>query len=146
MRLRCIHGYFIFQETRVGQISDFMSWSGFSLVSKGTYYTFKTLAEAPDYSLALKSVLGWPATKAFEGEPWEVFEENGLVYDFTKDLIVPILSILQITPLKEAGNRYIAPGLILPGSITSDRKRIKGFDAWFSRDRLTWLYSEVEFV
>lgn len=146
MRLKCIHGYFIFQETKVGQISDYMSLTGLSIVAKHDYFTFEFLKDAPEYSLTGKSYLGVPAVATYEGNPWEVFEENGFVYNFATGLVVPIASIVQKTVVKLAGNRYVSPGLILPGSLTDEGKRVKGYAAWYSRDRQSWLYTEVDYV
>jgi hypothetical protein len=146
LRVRCLHGYFIFQELRPGQISDFMYWSGISLVSKDDYYTFPFIKDAPNFSLPLLPVLGVPATHMFEGQPWDVFRENGLVFDFTKNLVVPILSVVKVVSIAQAGNKFISPGLILPGSLTDEGKRVTDYAAWFSRDRLSWTYSEVSYA
>ena len=123
-----------------------MSRTGLSLVPWRGAYTFEDLEEAPDFSLAGLTLLDIPATKTFEGEPWEVFEANGFVYDFSTGLIVPIATVTQSTTIQLAGNRYVANGLILPGSLTDDGDRVKDYSAWFSRDTLRWLYSEVAFV
>ncbi len=146
MRLRCLHGYFIFEAQQLGQVSDFMSYTGFPLVSKGNHYTFEALEDAPEYSLAGLDLLGIPALETFEGKPWEVFEANGFVYNFLIDQVVPIESVTRVVSIEQAGNRYISNGLILPGSVTRNGDRVKGYEGWFSRDRLTWLYSEVDFV
>lgn len=146
MKLRCLHGYFIFEETAIGQVADFMGYTGFELVPKDGYFTFASLAEAPVFSLAgAPLLLGTPATVTFEGRPWEVFKANGVIYDFTTDTLVPIASVIQKTEIKEAGNRYWSPGLILPGTITEDGK-VQDFAGFFSRDKLRWLYSEVTYV
>lgn len=146
MKIRCIHGYFIFEETKVGQLSDFMSRFGFELVSVGPYYTFSDIALAPRHSLAGLDLLGVPAIATFEGEPWEVFEENSMVYDFSSGFVVPISTITQTTKIDQAGNRFVSPGLILPGSVTADGSRVKDYSAWYSRDTLRFLYSEVSYV
>lgn len=147
MRVRCLHGYFIFEETRVGQVSDFMSYTGLSLVPKGPYYTFESLENAPNYSLAGKELLlGVNAIETFEGPPWEVFEANGMIYDFTTDTLKPILSVAINTQLQASGNRYISPGFLLPGSVIAGGQRIKNFDGYWSRESFRWLYSEVTFV
>lgn len=109
-------------------------------------YTFKPLVEAPRFSLAGLDLLGTPATATFEGEPWEVFEANGLVYDFSTETVVTINSITQNVSIGLAGNRYTASGLILPGSLTDDGERVKDYSAWFSSNTLRWLYSEVVYV
>lgn len=146
MKIKCLHGYFIFQETRLGQVSDFMARFGFDLVSVGSYYTFDFLAEAPKYSIKGKSYLGFTSIKNFEGEPWEVFEQNGIVFDFSRDIIMPIASVVQPTSLSLAGNKFISPGLILPGSTTAGGQRVKDYSAWYSRDTTRFLYSEVGYV
>lgn len=146
MKIKCQHGFFIFEETKNGQVSDFMARFGFSIVPYGQNYTFDFLSSAPRYSLKNKPLLNVVATKNFEGEPSEVFEANGLVYDFSKDLLVPIISITQIVKIDQAGNKFLSSGLILPGSVTADGERVKDYSAWFSRDTLRFLYSEVTYV
>lgn len=146
MRVRCLHGYFIFDEMRQGQISDFMNLTGLSLVSKDNYYTFEGLEDAPEYSLLGKNYLNLPAVALYEGKPWEVFEANEFVFDFTTGLLVPIVSITRLIEIKQAGNLFVTNGLIQPGSLTKEGKRVKDYAAWFSRDRLTWHYSEVTYV
>lgn len=146
MRLRCVHGYFKFDELRYGQVSDFMNLTGLSLVSVGDHFTFESLAEAPDFSLTGLDLLGVPAIATFEGPPGEVFRENEIVYDFTKDLVVPIASIVRPVEIQQAGNQFISSGLILPGSLTAAGKKVTDYLAWFSRDRLSWSYSEVAYV
>jgi len=146
MRVRCLHGYFIFDEMRQGQISDFMNLTGLSLVPKDNYYTFEGLEDAPEYSLLGKTYLNLPAVALYEGKPWEVFEANEFVFDFTTGLLVPIVSITRLVEIKQAGNLFVTNGLIQPGSLTTEGKRVKDYAAWFSRDRLTWHYSEVTYV
>ena len=146
MRIQCKHGFFIFRESKVGEISDFMSLTGLSLAPREDYYTFETLQNAPDYSLIGKPLVGGAvAIKTFQGAPWEVFEANGLVYDFTLDLVVPIATIIAKTKVKLAGNYFVSPGLILPGSLT-DEGRVKDYAAWYLNTRASWLYSGVEYV
>lgn len=146
MKIECLHGFFIFREVEVGQISDFMSFTGFNLVKWRDAYTFSGLELAPDFSIIGKPVLSVPATATIEGEPWEVFEENGIVYDFGKGLVLPITSIIQSVKINLAGNRYVSNGLILPGSLTVDGKRVKDYSAWFSKESLRFLYSAVGYV
>ena len=146
MRIICRHGYFTFQELRVGQVSDFMSRYGLELVSKGNEFTFSYLESAPKYSLKNKPIFGNAALFNFEGEPWEVFEKNKLVYDFDTGLVVPISSITQLVQIDESGNKFTSAGLIKPGSTTVGGQRVKDYSAWFSRDTLTFVYSEVAYV
>ena len=146
MRLKCIHGYFIIEDFSVGQISDFMSRFGLEIVQVGKHYTFSQIAEAPTYTISGGEILDTPAIATFEGEPWEVFEANEVVYNFSTGLVVPISTITQITTVTQVGNRFASPGLILPGSYNMDRQQIRDYTAWYSRDTLRFLYSEVGYV
>lgn len=146
MKVKCLHGYFLFEETKIGQVSDFMAYTGFSIVPVQKHFTFEALQEAPVYSLLNKPVLGVPAIKTFQGEPWEVFEANGLVFDFTTNRVRKIEDINLTTQIKAAGNRWVSPGLILPGSINQDGDVVRDFSGFFSRDTLKWVYTEVSYV
>lgn len=147
MKIKCLHGYFIFEETKIGQVSDFMSRFGLDLVPFRDHYTFADLEDAPTYSLVGKEILTYSAAiKTFEGEPWEVFEENLIVYDFSKGLVLPILNVVQNAQIVQAGNKFISQGLILPGSLTDEGDRVKDYSAWFSRDTLRFTYSEVSYL
>jgi hypothetical protein len=135
----------MFYEMKQGQVSDFASYTGFELVSVDDYFTFSQLEDAPEYSLKGKEFLGFEAIKTFEGEKWQVFKENSVVFDFVDGLVKPISEISKITTIKNAGNRYISNGMIQPGSIAAN-KVITGFDAFYSRDRQNWRYTEVSYV
>ncbi len=145
MKIRCLHGFFIFEETSVGQVSDFISLTGLELVPWGKHFTFSFLQNAPDYSIQGADLLGFTATKNFAGKPWEVFEANGVVYDFDAGILKPIASITQTTKISVAGNALYSPGLILPGTLT-DGGRVRDYAAWYSRQRQRFLYSEVSYV
>lgn len=146
MKIDCLHGYFKFSETRIGQVSDFMSYTGFKLVPVKDYFTFESLEDAPNYSLIGKTLIDIPAIATHEGNPWEVFEANDFIFDFKLNLIRNISSVTQVIKLQKAGNRFLSPGLILPGSLTDDGNRVKDYSAWYSRERLTFLYSMVNYV
>lgn len=147
MKLKCYHGHYRFFETDVGEISDLMRRTGLTLVPVDDYFTFEEMASAPKYSLAGKNLINIPAVKTFEGEPWEVFEANEFVFDFTKGLVVPIASVTIETVISAAGNRYVVSGggLLLAGSFTQ-YGQVRDFSAWYNSDRLSWLYSEVTYV
>lgn len=141
MRVECIHGYFKFFETRPGQISEFVSRYGLDISRSDDHFTFESLVEAPDFSLPGGEFLGAATTAAFEGKPWEVMRANSLVYDFTKDLVVPIASIIRPAKLSLSGKFYVSDGMILPGSVTEDGSRVKDYAAFY--ENLTFRYSEV---
>lgn len=146
MRIKCLHGYFIFQETLRGDLSSFLSLTGLDLVPHRTFFTFNTIKDSPSYSLLGKNIIqNAIAIKTFEGEPWDIFKENKIVYDFTKDLVVPIDSITLKAKIKSGGKYLISSGLILPGSITDDGQRVTDYSAWYSQGQSTWFYTEVRY-
>lgn len=142
MKIRCIHGYFIFEELRAGQVSDFMALFGVDLVAKENYYTFETLADAKAYSILGGLYLGVPATKTFEGKPWEIMRENKLIYHFNLDLVMPIDLVVETSGLQQASSYWLAPGLIIPGSL-SDAVRIKSYSGFYLFDQNKFKYTEV---
>ena len=146
MKIRCLNGYFMFDEERVGEVSDFISLYGRQLVSKDNYFTFFELADAPDYSLAGAPYLNAVATVTFQGRPWEVMGENELVFNFDIGELVPMASITKIVPIEIAGNYIISPGLIMPGSFTKEGSRVVDYVAWFSKGTAKFKYSEVSYV
>lgn len=144
VKINCVHGYFIFEESAAGQVSRFMSlFPGLSLVSKGEYFTFKTLADADTYSIAGSKYLGALSTETFEGKPWEVMRANNLVFNFQTDAVVPIATVTQRLELVATSNYFLSPGLILPGSLTDEGKRVKDYAAWYLFDSRKFKYSEV---
>lgn len=146
MFLKVNHGFFIFKETKSGQVSDFMNMTGLKLAPKEDYYTFQSLVSAPYYSLSGKEFLGYKALKTFEGKPWEVFQANSVVYDFNSDQMKLITSVTNNVIIRPAGNRFFSPGLILPGSLTDKGQRVKDYAAWYSRETQRWIYSEISYV
>lgn len=145
MKVKCLHGYFIFEELRAGQVSEFISYLGISLVPKDNYYTFDFIKNIPDYSIEGVSFLNLSASKTFEGKPWEIFEANNFIYDFNLNQLRLISTVTLQTKVLIAGNRFISQGLIMPGS-TTQNGRVKNYSAWYSRDTQRWLYTEVDFV
>lgn len=144
MKIDCLHGYFKFYESRSGDVSRFMSlFSGLSIFKFEDHFTFEALLDAPEYSIVGNQYLGATATKTFAGKPWEIFKANGLVYDFNKGSVQPILSTTQVVKIYESGNTFISQGLILPGSFTDEGSRVTDYSAWFSFDTLKFKYSEL---
>lgn len=145
MLVECIHGYFKFSETSVGQISRFMSLFGLEVERKEDHFTFSDLVDAPNYSIAGGTFLGIPTIKTFEGPPWEVMRANRLVYDFNIGLVRPIDTVTQILKLESSSNYFLTTGMILPGSITDDGGRVTDYAAFYSSDRATFKYSEITY-
>lgn len=146
MKVKCLHGYFIFEETRPGQAAELNSIFGLNLKPKNNYFTFETLVNVPAYTLVGSDFLGVPALETFEGKPWEIMEQNGLIYDFSFDLIKPITAVTAKAKFTNAGFYLISQGLIVPGAITDNGSRVKSYSAWFFKDTMTFRYSEVTYV
>ncbi len=146
MKIECIHGYFKFSETQAGQISHFCSLYGLTIERSGDHFTFEDLVDAPRHSLPGGTFLGAPTTVLFEGDPWDVMRENGLVYDFNAGEVVLLASILTNAPLSAAGYYYVSTGMILPGSVMDDGSRVTDYSAHFLLGRENFKYSEVGYV
>jgi hypothetical protein len=143
MKVDCIHGYFIFNEDKAGELSRFLSLYEFDLLKKDDFWTFETLIDAPKYSIEGGTFLGAPCSKTFEGQPWDVMRENGLVYDFINDAVVPISTIIIRPNLFAAANYFFSSGLIMPGSVKDDGKRVTDYAARYLFDTVKFKYSEV---
>lgn len=143
MRIECIHGYFKFFETAAGQISRFTSLYGLELERSGDHFTFSDLVDAPTYSLLGGTFLGMPTIATFSGDPWEVMEENRLVYDFSVGIVRPLDSIVQLALIKQTGHSFVTSGMLLPGSLTDAGKRVKDYSAHWIQDRENFKYSEI---
>lgn len=143
MRINCVHGYYFFEETEAGQMSDFSDLFDLFPARSGDHFTFEGLVGAPRFSIEGGTFLGCPTTKTFEGEPWEVMRANGIVYDFINDQVVPIAGVLRSLRAKVSGNFYITSGIILAGSVMEDGKRVTDYAAFYEKNRAVFEYSEV---
>lgn len=140
------HGYFRFNETDPGELARFSSVYDLDLVSLSDYYTFSFLEEAKRYSLIGKDYLGLPATALFEGEPWEVMEKNGFIYDLELDLLKPVISVSTTIELQAAELYYISKSLIQPGSLLKSGQRVVDYTAMFDWKIANFKYTEIGFL
>lgn len=145
MKIDCLHGYFKFTESRIGELSDFASLFTLDLSSQDDYFTFTPLVNAPKFSIEGGFYLGAIATKTFEGEPWEVMRENKLVFNFSTGKVVPIASITQRPQTGKAANYYFSDGLLLPGSVRDDGLRVTDYSAGYLFGSIKFKYSEVKY-
>ena len=83
MRLNCDNGYYKFFPAYVGEIMIFEIKNGVKLYPVKDYYTFKALAEFPNYSLKGQPITGGiTAVVNYAGTPEEVLAKNPYVsYD-----------------------------------------------------------------
>lgn len=117
MRVVCRHGHFAFYPDYVLEVSAFSDFHDQDLVMENDYYTFEGCAEAPNYSLTGMPYMNLlPAIVTYAGKPWEVFRENGFVYNLLTGLVVPKLAIAGVSTMPSAG-RYFVPGvpILQPG-------------------------------
>jgi hypothetical protein len=143
MKIKCVHGYFFFEESAPGELSRFVSRFGLNLESSDDHVTFTKLVDAPSHSIKNAKYFEATAIKNFEGKPWEVLRANGLVYNFQTDTIVTLSSIGEVVSLKQGSNYFLANGLILPGSLTDEGDRVTDYVAWYSFADASFRYSEV---
>jgi hypothetical protein len=142
MKITCLHGYFIIREDYSGEVARFNSLYGMDLTAKDDYYTFTPIKEAPTYSIFGKAYLNLLAIKTYEGNPWEVFEQNLFIYDPTLKIIKPISLVTSIVELTRNKSTYSTKGLILPGSISTEGNKITGYQCQFYFDTLEFIYTE----
>lgn len=145
MKINCNHGFFILDEDKFGDASRFQSRFGLELSRWRDKFTFTELAEAPEHCIGGQPYLTATPENSFAGEPWEIFEANGLIYNFLTKTVVLKSSITQLCEVSQAGFYYISSGLILPGSLTKGGDRINSYAAHFSFDTLRFRYSEVTY-
>lgn len=146
MKIKCIDGYFIFEPQKLTQLSDFIYLTGFDLVRHKDFYTFRYLSELESFCVKGINFGNLTAKITYEGEPWDILNKNGFVYDFNLNALRDINGVTTVIGLRKAENYFISNGLIQPGSINGRGLKIKGYECYFSRAFNTFKYSEVTFV
>lgn len=145
MRLKCLDGFFIIDELEPGSVSRFQTLFGLEIVPFREKFTFKQLENAPDYAIKAQPYLGATATKTFSGEPWDIFKANSLVFDFTDGLVKNKNLIFSLFKIEQVGRYWISSGLILPGALTSDGRKVISYSCHFYFDSMRFRYSEVTY-
>lgn len=137
MRVLCRHGHFAFYPRKSSDLNRFAQSFGVDLVREEDYYTFKGLAGAPDYSLALKPYMNLlPAIKTYAGKPWEVMRENGFVFNVALGLVVPKLSIIGLADINQVGFYFVTNvPLLQPGVRTILGRQILSYSGEFYEDK-----------
>jgi hypothetical protein len=145
VKITCLHGYFIVNETNEGEIARFNSRYGMDLTAKDSYYTFDAIKNAPEYSILGAPYLNLAATKTYSDKVWNIFHQNGFIYDFQLKVLRPIASITNTIKLSRMYSYWYsnANGLILPGSITNESKKVTGYQCYFDFRTLNFFYSEL---
>lgn len=146
MRILCRHGHFAFYPKNENEIYRFENLFDEEIVRVDDFYTFDFLSEAPDYSLIGKNYLGLPAVAGFEGNPWDVMEANGFVYNVALGLVVPKTTILTVVSIDISESFYTTENpFIQPGSLNVDGSRILSYDANYSVDTSQLRIFEVQY-
>lgn len=131
MRILCRHGHLAFYPRDAEDISRFSNLFDVELVKERDFYTFQRLQGAADYSLALKPYLTLPATRTFEGDPWDLMRENNWVYHIATDLIVIKTAVTEVIQLPAIGFCFLAESpIIQPGSITEGGRILSYSGEW----------------
>lgn len=145
MWIKCLHGYFMIEPETSGEISRFISLYGLELVPLNGYYTFPALLEAKKYSIKGNYYLGVIATETIEGHPWEVMRENKIVYDFNSGEARLLNATNQVPEVYIGENYYFSPGLLLPGSLRSDGKRVTDYTAKLIWESQKFRYTDIKY-
>lgn len=145
MRIKCLDGFFVLDELEPGSISRFQSRFGLEVSPFREKFTFKQLENPLDYAIKGQPYLGATATKTFSGEPWEIFKANSLIFDFTDGVVKQKSAVTSLFKIEQAGNYWISQGLILPGSLTTDGKKIISYSCHYFFDSMRFRYSEVAY-
>jgi hypothetical protein len=145
MRIDCRHGYFLFYPQKPDELSRLQSIFEIELVPVSDYYTFKDLEHAKDYSIEGADYLGNEALVTYHGNVWEVFKQNGLVYDFQRKIVVPISSISIRGNVSLSLFGFLSSGLLMPGTVREDGQRVKEYSAWYQFETQTFKYQWVQY-
>lgn len=134
--MRCLvrHGHFSFFPKVASDVARFNSYFGADLVRdpEHDFYTFKELAGLADYCLEGKVYKDLPATKTYEGKPWEILRENGWVFSLAlKTLVLKETIAIPVNPALV--NYYFVTDspLLQPGSVNAAGSRILSYDGEF---------------
>lgn len=136
MRIVCRHGHFAFYPRKASDIQKFAESFDVELEREEDYFTFAGLIGAKDYSLQGLPYLGVPATKTFQGKPWDVMKENALVYNVQLSLLVPKVSVVGIVDITQKGFFYVCNvPLLQAGARTILGRQILSYSGEFHEDK-----------
>lgn len=132
MRILCRHGHYAFYPDYASELAEFCQHFEITLEREDDFYTFPQLIGLADYSLKTLVYKDLPATKTFEGKPWEVMRENGFVFNLSLNKLFPRQSITSIlTPVQTGGFISVDVPIVQAGSLVPTGNRIVDYDAFF---------------
>lgn len=143
MRVLCRHGHYAFYPADAAELARFGDFAGLTFVQERDYFTFEGLADLETFSIKGRPYGGFlPATKTYQGEPWEIMRENGFVWSLALEMLVPAASIVNVArpvPINWAWQNDTT--LLQAGSLVSGQ-RVLSFDGELDDMRKTlWLRS-----
>lgn len=145
LKINCLHGFFIFEESEPGQISRFTTLFGLSFARWREAFTFENLENAPTFAISGQKYLNAAVDLTFAGEPWDIMKANGLVYNFGTGELIKKSEVKTLINLEQSGAYWLSSGLILPGSLLKDGRKIHSYNAHFSFNTLRFRYSGVDY-
>lgn len=129
MRIDCTNGFYKFYPDGINELTIFSEIFGIDLVHMGDFYTFKQLAELPDYSIKGQIFGGIVASKNYAGTPWDVFSQNGLKFNIEKGIITTN-DMIESVGERVTGYNWIITGIPPAFAQLSDKTIIKGFQGF----------------
>lgn len=133
MLINCINGFYMFQPESINELDIWQRLNNIELVRDGEYFTFKELAEFPNYSFA-----GWlygliPFISNYTGEKSEVMARNKLTFDLSSQSITSVLLATATDIVADYGEGIYknSPKLPQAYTLTKDLKLMSGFLAFW---------------
>lgn len=129
MRILCRHGHYAFYPEGPRELGRLAENFSLDFLPERDYFTFAKLAGLETYSIKGKPYGNFlPATKTYQGLPWEVMRENGFVWSLALKTLVPkstIVTVAKPSPLAWAWQSQTM--FFQAGSLVSG-ERIVSFD------------------
>lgn len=121
MRVKCLHGFYIFTPETVTDRAFFGAETGHKLVKSVYGWTFTGLAALLTFALKGQPYGGQTATVNYCGYPWDIMQANGWVYDIQKGALLRLSEIsATFTPSKQATGEGVVFGLPQAGAKGAD--------------------------
>jgi hypothetical protein len=133
MIIICQKGFYKFFPQEVLDISIFKRRYGVDLVECEDYFTFKVLAELPNYSFVGHPYSGLLGTVNYAGNREEVMAENGYTFYQKTQTLVPKNSFIEYLNY-DISNYIVSQFLPQPFAFDKNKKRITGFSGLVDLD------------
>lgn len=146
MRILCRHGHIAFYPRHASDVARFTQYFGIILERSEDFYTFPTLVDAPRFTIKGTNYLGLVATVTYEGHPWEIMRENGLVYNVNRETLSLKGAITTQIALPLQSFCYLSQvPLVQPGSRNSLGNQILSYDGEYNVDNFLLKITEFAY-